>query len=471
MYLTLILIYFIILIGIGIFKSKNISTSADFFVAGRSLPAWVLTGTMLATWIGTGSILGNAGKTYSTGIAALFLPIGSILGIIVLFYIAGKVRKMEVTTVPEIIGNRFGNVTKILTSITLTIAYLVIVSYQYNAGNSVLQVVLTNDSGESLISNNAGIILSAVIIISYTILAGLYSVAYTDVANSIIIIITFIIAFPLLFIKAGGLHGIEYAFLNTGRGSHLQIWGVYSFIDILNFCLPPFLLVLGDANMYQRFSAGKDVLHTERSIKWFIIGVIFIELIIISTAWISSAFIPEAVYGKHILIYAARNLLPSFLGAVMITTIVGIIISTADSFLLVPATTLVKDIYIYNFKPDISNKTAILISRIVVLILGILAYFISRGFEESAGFFERALYAYTIYGVGITPVLMAALFWKKATKYGAISSIISGVCVTVLWNEGNLYLPSYFIQMDEVIPGIVVSTITLIIGSKITRKI
>jgi Na+/proline symporter len=154
----------------------------------------------------------------------------------------------------------------------------------------------------------------------------------------------------------------------------------------------------------------------------------------------------------------------------MITTVVGIIISTADSFLLVPATTLVKDIYINNFKPDISNKTAILLSRIVVLILGIMAYFISRGFEESVGFFERALYAYTIYGVGITPVLMAALFWKKATKYGAISSIISGVCVTILWNESSLYLPDYFIQMNEVIPGIIVSTITLIVGSKITRK-
>lgn len=470
MYLTLICIYFIVLIGIGIWKSGKVRTHDDFSVAGRTLPAWILTGTMLATWIGTGSILGNAGKTYSIGIASVMLPIGSVLGIILLIKIAGKVRKMETTTVPEIIGNRFGGSACILSSITLTLAYLVIVSYQYNAGSSVLQVVLTDESGFPIISEHTGVLISAFFIISYTILAGLYSVAYTDVANSVIILFTFLIAFPLLVLKAGGMSGIESAFLETGRDAHLNFRGMFSTIDIINFCLPPFLLVLGDANMYQRFSAGKDVSNTYRSVKWFIFGVIIVELIIIMSAWVSSAMIPDAANGKHVLIYAAGNLLPPFLGAVMITTIVGIIVSTADSYLLVPATTLVKDIYIKYFKPTTTEKNAVLFSRIGVLILGIIAYFISRGFAESTGFFERALYAYTIYGVGITPVLMAALFWKRATPVGAILSIVSGVVVTLFWNEGAAYLPEYLTQMDEVIPGIFCSMVTLISVSMVTGE-
>ncbi|HDY75026.1 MAG TPA: sodium:solute symporter family protein, partial [Candidatus Marinimicrobia bacterium] len=79
-YLFIILFYLFTLIGVGIYKSNKIKTQADFAVAGRSLSPWILVGTMLATWIGTGSILGNAGKTYETGMAAFILPLGGTLG-------------------------------------------------------------------------------------------------------------------------------------------------------------------------------------------------------------------------------------------------------------------------------------------------------------------------------------------------------------------------------------------------------
>ena len=163
-HLSVILIYLFILIGIGFYKSSKVKTQSDFAVAGRSLTPWVLVGTMLATWMGTGSILGNAGKTYDTGMAALILPIGSILGIILLTQIAGKVRSFEKYTVPEILGERFGPGARLLSVVALVIAYMVIVSYQYNAGGAVLHTVLTNDAGVSLISVKTGTIIAAVFI-------------------------------------------------------------------------------------------------------------------------------------------------------------------------------------------------------------------------------------------------------------------------------------------------------------------
>ncbi len=98
-YLVIILLYLFTLIGIGLHKAKKIKTQSDFAIAGRSLTPWILVGTMLATWMGTGSILGNAGKTYETGMAALILPLGSIIGIILLTKIAGKARSFEKNTV------------------------------------------------------------------------------------------------------------------------------------------------------------------------------------------------------------------------------------------------------------------------------------------------------------------------------------------------------------------------------------
>ncbi len=107
-YLIAILAYLLVLTGIGVYKSRQVKTQADFSVAGRSLSPWILVCTMLAAWIGTGSIVGNAGMTYETGLAAVILPIGSVIGMMLLTRVAPRARSYEVYSVPEIIGSRYG---------------------------------------------------------------------------------------------------------------------------------------------------------------------------------------------------------------------------------------------------------------------------------------------------------------------------------------------------------------------------
>jgi len=473
-HLVVILLYLFTLIGIGMYKAGKIKTQSDFAVAGRSLPPWVLVGTMLATWMGTGSILGNAGKTYETGMAALILPLGSILGIVLLTKIAGKVRAFEKFTVPEILGDRFGPGARMLSVIALVIAYMVIVSYQFNAGGAVLNTVLMDETGNSLISIQTGTIIAAIFIIAYTMLAGLVSVAYTDVANGIIIIFSFVIAIPIFLAQAGGFSGMAASFEAMGKPEHMNFFGVYSTMDIINFCLPPFLLIMGDANMYQRFFASKDAKGAQQATKVLIFAVLLAELMIIFSAWVTSSMIPDAEVGKYVLIYAAHKLLPTFLGAIMMTTIVGIIISTADSFLLVPATTLMRDVYLNYINPNADEKKIVLLSRLLVLGLGIIAYIVSLGFAKSEGFFERALYAYTIYGAAITPSLVAALFWKRATKEGAVASIITGTVTTLLWKEAafiqTIIPQNIYNNMDEVLPAITLSVVSLVVVSLFTKK-
>ena len=473
-HLVVILLYLFTLIGIGMYKAGKIKTQSDFAVAGRSLTPWVLVGTMLATWMGTGSILGNAGKTYDTGMAALILPLGSILGIVLLTKIAGKVRAFEKFTVPEILGDRFGPGARMLSVIALVIAYMVIVSYQFNAGGAVLNTILMDETGNSLISIRTGTIIAAIFIIAYTMLAGLVSVAYTDVANGIIIIFSFIIAIPIFLAQAGGFSGMAASFEAMGKPEHMNFFGVYSTMDIINFCLPPFLLIMGDANMYQRFFASKNAKGAEQATKVLIFAVLLAELMIIFSAWVASSMIPDAEVGKYVLIYAAHKLLPTFLGAIMMTTIVGIIISTADSYLLVPATTLMRDVYLNYINPNADEKKIVFLSRMLVLGLGIIAYIVSLGFAKSAGFFERALYAYTIYGAAITPSLVAALFWKGATKEGAVASILTGTVTTLLWKEAdfiqNIIPKNIYNNMDEVLPAITLSVVSLVVVSLLTKK-
>ena len=231
---------------------------------------------------------------------------------------------------------------------------------------------------------------------------------------------------------------------------------------------------MGDANMYQRFFASKDAKGAKSATKTLIIAVLIAELMIIIAAWVASSMIPDAEVGKYVLIYASHEFLPPFIGAIMMTTIVGIIISTADSYLLVPTTTLMRDIYLNYFDKNANQKKIVFLSRVLVVVLGIIAYVVSLGFAKSAGFFERALYAYTIYGAAITPSLVAALFWKRATKEGAISSILVGTLTTLLWKESsfikNIVPINIYGNMDEVLPAITFSVVSLIIVSLLTKK-
>jgi Na+/proline symporter len=165
----------------------------------------------------------------------------------------------------------------------------------------------------------------------------------------------------------------------------------------------------------------------------------------------------------------AANHLPTLLGGLFFATIIGIIISTADSYLLVPATTLMKDIYLTYINPDATEKRIVLYSRLLVIGLGFLAWIISRGFASSPGFFERALYAYTIYGAAITPSLLAALFWPGATPRGALLSIGAGVTTTILWQESPVFSwvlgTDIVANLDAVLPAISLSLFFLIAGS------
>tara|TARA_B100000953_G_scaffold56302_1_gene44153 strand:- start:10024 stop:11424 length:1401 start_codon:yes stop_codon:yes gene_type:complete len=462
-YYLVIGIYLIGLLIIGLSKSDSIKNQEDFSVAGRSLSTWVLVGTMAATWMGTGSVLGNAGKTFEIGAAGFLLPIGGMLGVLVLTKIAGKARASGKLTVPEIIGSRFGDIAMILSVFALLAAYLVIVSYQFNAGGAVIYTIFHDNLGSGITLDQATII-AALFIVAYTVLAGLLSVAYTDVANGILMITCFIIALPILFFQAGGFDGMSTSFENKGMINNMSMFGVLSFREVINFTLPSFLLILGDANMYQRFFASESVQSVKKATYLLFFAIVILESLIVANAWISSSMITDIAKESHVLIYAAYNFLPPFIGALMLATIIGIIISTADSFLLVPTTILINDIYLKYSNRKYSDKTIVLLSRMLVLLLGFFSYWVSRMFAADTTIFEKALYAFTIYGTAITPSLLAAFFWEKATKYGAICSILSGTIATVYY--GNK------LGLDEtVVPALIISSLALILISLLERKI
>jgi Na+/proline symporter len=315
-------------------------------------------------------------------------------------------------------------------------------------------------------------LLAAAFIIIYAALAGLMSLAWMDLVTGSIIMLTMVIAFPIYWFKAGGWSGIESAFITDQRASHLDLWGVYSPTQLVNYILPVFLLVLGDANQYQRIFASRSGRGARTAVTSMIFIAFAVELLIIACAWIASSMTPDPENGKYILIYAARHYLALPLGCLFMVTVVAIIFSTADSFLHVPATSVVNDLYLPYIRPKASQKHIVSVSRLLVVVFGVIAYFVTLMFSESTGFFQKALYAFTIYGACITPSLVAALVWERATKQGAIASMCAGAIVTLAWNEAGFVrqrLPAAVADLDAVLPAITLSVTMLVVVSLLTR--
>ncbi len=312
------------------------------------------------------------------------------------------------------------------------------------------------------------VILAALFVIAYTALAGMISVAYTDVVNGAIMLVGFLVAFPMLWSRAGGFDGLAASL----PADHMRMLGVLGPREAIALTLPAFLLVLGDANMYQRFFSARSPQAAARAVRWLAPGVLLMEVAIIACAWVGSGLVGPLDNPGHILAVLARDQLPALLGALLLASIVAIIVSTADSYLLVPATCLVRDVWERFLRPGAGERELVLVSRLTVLLLGAVAYGLTH---VSDRFLAVALWAYTMYGAGITPSLVAAFVWRRATATGAVASIATGIVVTIVWETVGTGIWTGLggapgATPETVYPALLLSVTALVTGSLLTPR-
>ena len=495
-YLSGIILYLFALVAVGIYKIRSVKNSEDFMVAGRVLPWYILVGTLLATWMGSGSLFSGAGLGYRNGLAGLWSSGGAWLGIALIYFISKRIRNFGKVTVPDIFEARYGQLAAVLATITTVVAYTTIVSYQFRGGGKVLSMV-----SDGMVSLETGIIITAVFAISYTVLAGMFSVVYTDVVNGVLMTIGTIGALIFLYFKIGGLTEIITVAESAGKWQWFGNWAAERTGDIsgpiiaISFFVPTMLLLMGDANMYQRIFSARDGGSAKKAVFFWIIGVVVLESVIsmlgltgavAATKGIIPDLVAEAQAGltdpgallearqsgsESVIPAIARYAgLPLILGLLLVSTMMAIIVSTADSFLLIPATNLTRDVYLRYINTTATEKQILLISRGLVLILGLIAFLLVSQFKTVL---NAAFTAYNIYGTSITPALLAAFLWKRATKEGAVASIITGASVTIIW---TYFLPfwSGFSDMHPFLqeltyPAAGLSILALVGGSLMTK--
>ena len=434
-YLIGIVVYLLALVGVGFIKARSVKNSEDFMVAGRTLPWYVLVGTLLATWMGNGSLFGGAGLGYRNGLAGLWMNVGAWVGIVLVFFIAKRIRNFGKVTIPEIFQARYGGASAALATVATAIAYLTIVSYQFKGGGRVLAIVT-----DGAITEHAGLVLTAIFAILYTVLAGMLSVVYTDVVNGVIMTAGVLLGLGYLVVEVGGVETVIETADAVGKMSLFGHWdeesesGASAALVAISFCIPTMLLLLGDANMYQRIFSARDSGAARKAVFFWVIGVIILETAIHAFGLAGSVAVSQGTLvleeSENVIPVTATQIMPLALGLLLVASMMAIIVSTADSFLLVPATNLVRDVYQKVVNPDATERFVVALSRILIVVLGVFGYLLAGQFEK---ILDASYVAYLIYGTSIAPALLAAFLWKRATAAGAVASIVLGSTVTLVW--------------------------------------
>ncbi len=460
LYAVVLGIVVLVLLIVSLSQLRGVKTKADYLVAGRSLPAFVLVFTLLSSWIGAGSLFAGAENAYRNGFAALWQPAGGWAGLLLIYFIAPRARKFAQFTIPDLLEARYNQTARVLGVIAILFAYTAIASYQLRGGGDILHLIFPG------VSSTLGMYLIAGFVIAFTALAGMASVAYMDVAIGLLVTVALILSVPILLHHAGGMAGLHAALPQ----SHFHLLGSITFTRAMEFFLPTMLLMLGNQAMYQKFFSAKSERDARIAVVGWIIGTVILETIIVAIAVIGSALYKTGEVSqrpREIMAYTARHGLPAMLGALLLGAVFAKVISTANNYLFSPATNLVNDVFLRYIRPGASNKSILLVSRLIVIGLGIWAL-IQGAYTQSI--LEKALYAYTIYSAALTPVILAAFYSRRVNSQGAVACIAAGTFVTVFWDTDFVrhHLPTVIAQRDAIFPALIASLICLFAASWLT---
>lgn len=482
-YIVVVSVYLLFLIGISIYKSRTIKTQDDFMVAGRGVPVYMLVATLVCTWIGSGSLFGTAGLAFRSGFSELWFSMGAWIGILVIYFVAARVRKISQYTLTDLLEKRYGRAARMLGTITIIIAYMIIAGYQFKGGGRFISIMT-----EGGISPETGMLITCAIIVTLTVLAGMVSIVSIDIFNGTLMIIAMFLALPLAISAHGGWAAVVTT-IEAKNPAYLSLFEGHDALWVLGIILPTFLLMLSESSVYQKFSSAKNARAAKQAVIGMFTGVVVIEFLMCAIAVVGYAIYSDdprfflsdgsinRAMAEEIILRIGYEQMPPWVGSILFAGGVAIIISTGNTFLMVTSTNVTRDFFQTYIYKDATSQQIVKIQRVSIVMIGVLAYLMMSQFQT---ILEMALISYTMIGASLAPVLLAAFFWKRVTRQGGVASIAAGmgtvlsIAITnkVMEASGStvtfLGIP-FPMDTDYIaIPSLAVSLTTLIVVSLLT---
>lgn len=452
-------IYTLLIVVVGVLAGRGASRDQEsYFLGGRTLGPWVAALSAGASSESGWLTLGLVGWAFTSGVSAYWILPGVLLGYLFNWTVlAGRLRseseRLGAITIPDYLSFRFGEsdgkgggalpIVRLLSVMVILVAMWMYVGAQFAAAGKAFEAAFGIDY-------LVGVGLGAAIVLIYTVIGGFRSACWTDFIQALVMILALVI-FPFwMLLDAGGVGFIQSSLAEVDDGKLLGFWPEKTGMAFLGFLFGSGALGInfgypGQPHVLVRFLALRSrrdaIAGAVISITWgalVLAGAVTLGLLarsytVTEAAWTSGMSAELAAgasdSGQTALVLSANALLPGMLSGVVLAAVLAAICSTADSQLVVAASAAANDIYSRLIRPGRSSS---LVNRITVLILGVGA--IGLVFDPDLNLFSFVLvYGWAILGAGFGPQVLLALYWKGATRAGAIAGIATGFAMALGW--------------------------------------
>jgi len=493
--LIAMILYMGIIVAIGIIFAKRANkNSENYFLGGRSLGPWVTAMSAEASDMSGWLLMGLPGVAYWCGLAdAAWTAIGLAVGTYFNWLIVSKrlrrysVRANNSITLPEFFSNRFRERNPII--LMLSAAFILIFFTVYAASCFVTCGKLFSTLFGA--PYEAMMLLGAVFVLIYTVLGGFLAESASDFMQAIVMILALTVIVIISTVNAGGLDAvIENAknipgyleFFGMGNpalneaGEQIveggkPIWGAAKDYGVLTvFSMMAWGLgYFGMPQVLLRFMAIRKESELNRSRRIAMVWVVISLAVAVFIGIVGRQLYPSshltAGAAENIFITLATSSLPPLLAGFVMAGILAATISSSDSYLLIAASALAKNIYHGVVKKDANDKQVMLVSRITLLVIAVIAAIIAL--DKDSVIFNIVSFAWAGFGATFGPIMILSLFWKRVNRAGAISGMASGAGMVFLWKLVISKLGGPF-AIYELLPAFIFSLVVIVVVSLLT---
>ncbi|MBQ6402318.1 MAG: sodium:solute symporter family protein [Oscillospiraceae bacterium] len=454
--LVIVGLYLIAMVAIGVYFVRRIQNTEDYYVADHSFGPLVLMATVCATIIGGSGLMGRAGKAYSGGFMAIMTALPYLLGMFIFSGISGRISDVgfrhNITSIPELFDRRFGKTAKLILAALIAFTMMGTVASQVRAAGTIINLL----GGDVGLTYELGALIACIVFMLYTATSGLFGVVYTDVFQFYMLLIFVYILIPVSSLKSVGGWASFQANLDPAL--------VKPYINgsILGDIVTYLVFTMAGAEMWQRAFAAKDRSSAK---KGMFLGTTVYGLTIILVFFmgiIGHQVLGEGITNTDSVVPSlAIRVLPMGLTGLALAGLLSVIMSTADSYLLVSVQTCVHDIG-KTINPAMPEKREILWSRIFSIILPLGALVIALYIQNA---YDILMFSWSFYAAACGLPCFAALYWRKATSAGVIAGMIAGFVVCVGWKLAGLPF-----GLGAAVPGAIACAIALVCVSLATYQ-
>jgi SSS family transporter len=461
-------LYLVVTVAIGLWAARRVHNAKDYVVAGRSLPLYMSTALVFATWFGAETVLGVSATFLAEGMRGIVAdPFGfSFCLVIVALFFARAFYRLNLLTIGDFYRQRYNKPVEVATSVCIVLSYLGWTSAQFTA----LGLVFHTLSGGA-ISLEWGIVLGAGVVLLYTLFGGMWSVAYTDFFQSMVIILGLLY---LAYLLSGVAGGFERVVTHAAEAGKLEFWPKLELRDGLAFLAAFLTAALGSIpqqDVFQRVTAAKDADTAVRGaliggLLYFCMAFVPIYLaysaLLIDPGMVQPLLAGEGNQNQLILPSLIAGHTPLFAQVMFFGALLSAIMSSASGALLAP-TTLFTENVLRPFAPKMSDRQFLLIMRLVLVIFGLGVMVFALASEASI--YQMVQNAYKVTLVSAFAPLVLGLYWRRSTTFGALVAIVSGLAS---------WLVMELLAADALVPpqlvGLGVSLLGMVFGSLLFRK-